>query len=250
MLHSLPDFNFLAFVFFATICSYSFHWYLTPDIITITSSRLKWLEKNRNVHAILFLAGLIGAFIYSLFLIKKWPWLLFSVFVTFLYSAPKIPHPFFRSLRKFALGKTVFLAFSWMYVTTILPIKVSGHEWQNDFYIFAASRFFFIYAICILFDYRDREYDRSIGIRSLITWLNERGIANLFAFSLFLFALSTLLMLRYDYDYLTISILFVPGIIVAILYKIATKNFSDTLYYFVLDGLMALSSLLTLLPGI
>ena len=43
--------------------------------------------------------------------------------------------------------------------------------------------------------------------------------------------------------------LLIPGAITAALYSYARKNFSDLLYYFVLDGLMALSALLTLLFG-
>lgn len=249
LLHEPPDFAIIAFIFFASICSYSFHWYLTPDI-DLPSSRLRWVKRNRWVHLAFFFTGLPGVIYYAIALINHWPWLLLSAFITFLYSAPKIPHPWFRMLRKVALGKTIFLAFVWMYVTTILPLQLDGTPWSPDFYLFAGGRFFLIYAICILFDYRDREYDRSIGIRSLITRLNEKGIARLFVLSLLLFALLTLLLLQYDYSYKITALLLLPGIIVAGMYRYATQNFSDTLYYFVLDGLMALSSVLTLLMGI
>ena len=246
LLHTNPDLNFLAFVFFATICSYSFHWYLTPDL-TLDSSRIKWLNKNRKVHILFFFIGFAGAAIFSFFIINHWPWLLISAFITFLYSAPKIPHPWFRSLRKVAFGKTIFLAFVWMYITTVLPVQIEGHPWQADFLLFAASRFLLIYAICILFDYRDKDYDKSIGIRSLIILLNKKGITILFAVTVVLFIISTSLLLNYEYDYLIIVLLLIPGVIAALAYRYFTKNFSDIAYYFALDGLMALSSLLTLL---
>lgn len=249
LLHSSPGFDFSAFVFFSTICSYSFHWWLTPDIES-DSPRLRWLKKNRTVHLVLFFAGLPGAVVYGLRLAGHWPWLLLAAFITFLYSAPKIPHPFFRVLRKVALGKTIFLAFVWMYVTTLLPLQVSDQPWRRDFWLFAGSRFFLIYAICILFDYRDREYDRSIGIRSLITWLSESGIRALFIVSLLIFALFTLLMLDQGYSYSIVALLLVPGLAAVILYKPATKKFSDMLYYGILDGLMALSPVLTLITGV
>jgi len=170
--------------------------------------------------------------------------------MTFLYSAPKIPNKHFRALGKIALGKTIFLALVWTYVTVVLPIVINGNEWHPDFYLYALSRFFLIYAICILFDYRDREDDKSIGIRSLITWLSESGIRKLFILSILLFFLLTIGMLFYQYDLLTIFILLLPGIITAALYNYARKHLSDLLYYFVLDGLMALSALLMLLPEI
>jgi hypothetical protein len=40
--------------------------------------------------------------------------------------------------------------------------------------------------------------------------------------------------------------LLVPGVIVLLLYNYAKRNFSDYLYYFILDGLMMLSALLML----
>lgn len=249
LLKGSPDLNFIFFTGFSTICSYSFHWYLTFHS-ELPSSRIEWAQRNRNLHLVFFAIGFIGSGIFFLYLIKYWPWLLFGAIITFLYSAPKIPNKHFRALRKIALGKTIFLALVWTYVTTILPVIVSGNTWQADFYLFTASRFFLIYAICILFDYRDRADDKAKGIRSLITYLNETGIRNLFALSLLLFFVSTCCMLFYKYSLLTIFILVLPGIITASLYNYARKKFSDILYYFILDGLMALSALLMLLARI
>lgn len=247
LLHSPVNENFLFFVLFSTICSYSFHWYLTSGSV-LPSSRIIWLKKYRNLHVLLFFAGLTGSAIFFYFLLQYWHWLLASAFITFLYSAPKIPHPFFRALRKIALGKTIFLAMVWMNVTTLLPMLISGQSWRGDFTLFIIGRFFLIYAICILFDYRDRQDDKAAGIRSLITYLNERGISFLFAFSLVLFAVATILLYRYDHSATLIVVLLIPGVITALLYPYARRNFPDMFYYFVMDGLMAFSSLLTLMP--
>jgi len=249
LLHSKPDNYFIGFVFFSTICSYSFHWHLTSHSV-IPSPRIGWLQRNRKFHLIFFFIGLAGSAIFFYRLLPYWPWLLLSAAITFLYSAPKIPHKYFRVLRRFAIGKTIFLAFAWMYVTTILPIIISGQDWNTGFILFTISRFFLIYAICILFDYRDREDDKASGVRSLITYLSERSITVLFVFSIGVFIASTLLLLNYDYKLNSIIALLVPGIITASLYNTARRNFSDMFYYLVLDGLMALSSILTLLPGI
>jgi 4-hydroxybenzoate polyprenyltransferase len=249
LLHTSPDIYFTCFVFFATICSYSFHWYLTPYGPQPASPRMEWLYRNRHIHALLFVIGLAGAAVCYLFLLKYWPWLLLSAFITFLYSAPKIPHPWFRQLRKVALGKTIFLALVWMYVTTILPLLITNQSWVPVFTVFAISRFFLVYAICILFDYRDRDYDRNLGIRSLITSLSQKAITILFIVSILVFAAFTVLMFRFGQSFATIFILLMPGAATIALYNLARKNFSDLLYYFVLDGLMALPSLLTLLFG-
>lgn len=245
-LHGTIPAVFFLFVFFATICSYNFHWWLTTHSAT-GSERLQWAVKNRSLHLLLYIIGLVGSSVCFFVLRQHWFWIGVGGFVTFLYSAPKIPQKIFIGLRRVAVGKTIFLAFVWMYVTSVLPFLISGRPWQANFTWFACSRFFLIYAICILFDYRDREDDKADGIRSMITWFNESGINILFTISLLLFAVFTGLLYTGGLGVFTIAVLLVPGIITAAIYNYAKKNFSDYLYYFVLDGLMMLSALLMLL---
>jgi 4-hydroxybenzoate polyprenyltransferase len=242
------NFELAGFVFFSTLCSYSFHWHLTSHSV-LPSQRIAWLQRNRSVHLTLFVIGLTGAIYFFLQLVPYLYWLLIAAIITFLYSAPKIPNKYFRALRKVAIGKTIFLAFMWMYVTSILPVIVSGQDWSDRCTFFAISRFFLIYAICILFDYRDRQDDKAAGIRSLITWLSEKNISRLFIFSLLVFTIATLFLLSF-YHYTAILLLLAPGIITGLLYNHARHHFSDMLYYFVLDGLMALSAMLMLVAVI
>ena len=236
---------FLCFIFFATLTSYSFHWHL-PSTSVLVSPRHEWIQRHTYHHAFLFFIGLTGAVIFFFFLLPHWPWLLLASVITFFYSAPKIPHRYFRVLRMVAIGKTIFLAGMWMYATTFLPLIISSSAWKNDYTIFTLSRFFIIYSICILFDYRDRADDKAAGIRSMITYLDEKGINILFAISLALFTFFTLLLFKYHYSILEVTLLLIPGLIIAAIYNHAKRNFSDDLYYFVLDGLMALSALLML----
>lgn len=234
------------FIFFSTVCSYNFHWYLTQQSAT-RSERLQWTLQYKPLHLILYFIGLIGSAACFIILRQHWFFIALGAFVTFLYSAPKIPQKIFTGLRRIAIGKTVFLSFVWMYITTLLPLLISGNPWQASFTWLACSRFFLIYAICILFDYRDREDDKTAGIRSMITWLNERGINILFTSSIVLFALFTGALFTSGFTALVIFLLLIPGGIVAALYNYAKRNFSDYLYYFVLDGLMMLSGLLLII---
>ncbi len=240
------SFAFYLFVFFSTICSYNFHWYLTQQSVN-GSERLNWSVRNKSLHLILYFIGLAGAACCFVLLRQHWFWIALGTFVTFLYSAPKIPQKIFIGLRRIAVGKTLFLAFVWMYVTTLLPLLVAGLPWQKGFTWLACSRFFLIYAICILFDYRDRDDDKAAGIRSMITWLNEKNINYLFFFSLLLFVVFSLLLHTSGIGLPAIGLLLIPGLLLGALYNYSKKNFSDYHYYFVLDGLMMLSGLLMII---
>jgi len=239
------SFSLAGFVFSGTVCSYNFHWFLTPPE-QHTSVKLRWHVSKKILHLIFFLAGIIGSAVFSLMLIEHWIWLGVTAFLTFLYSAPKIPHPFFAKLKKVALGKTIFLAFAWAHVTALLPLVINIKELSAIQIAYVINRTFFIYAICIIFDYRDVEEDRRDGIRSLITFLSEKGIDRIFWTSMAVFMV-TLAYMTTSFDLLTIVGLLIPGMIVAFLYVPSKKNFSDYLYYFVLDGLMMLSAPLLLL---
>jgi 4-hydroxybenzoate polyprenyltransferase len=193
----------------------------------------------------LILIGFIGALVFFILLLKYWLWIGVSVILTFLYSAPKLPFRAAYFLRKIAIGKTIFLALVWMYVTSILPILLSGVTWDSSHISFCTGRFFFIYAICVIFDFRDREQDKSDGIRSMITYFNETGINAIFYSSVFVYVVTAIALYSYSFSTALISILVLPALIVAGLYRYSKKNFSDYLYYFILDGMMAFPALLT-----
>jgi 4-hydroxybenzoate polyprenyltransferase len=245
LLHLEYDqFDYLGYVFCSTVCSYNFHWYLTPYAVGETD-RSAWTLQHKKFHIIFFLAGLLGSIWFFIPFLNKWFWMAVPIVLTFLYSAPKLPYKPFLLLKKIAIGKTIFLAFVWMYVTSLLPVLLHQGPVSTAGILFCCSRFFLIYAICILFDYRDRENDRREGIRSMITYLDEKGINFIFYLSLVLFLICTLALYTQHFSPLIIIFLLLPGLIVLALFKKAKRDFSDYLFYFVLDGLMMFSALFT-----
>jgi 4-hydroxybenzoate polyprenyltransferase len=183
-------------------------------------------------------------------LIHHWPLLVPAAFATFLYTAAQLPQPVFKRLRKYAYGKTIFLALIWTYVTSILPLLLAKEPWTLDFTLYICSRYFFIYSICILFDERDREQDRLNGVKSLITYLSRNGIRRLFIFSWLAHIILTLFLLTGAVSIPNILILLTPALLLLLVYPRARRKPSDLLYYVVLDGLLALSALLLLLVRI
>jgi 4-hydroxybenzoate polyprenyltransferase len=239
-----PPLSLYGFVFSGTVCSYNFHWYLSPPADHASSAKLYWSTKNKPIHFFLFIAGGIASFFFLWQLKVYWVWLSVSAFFTFLYSAPKLS--FLGWLKKIAIAKTVYLAFAWMHVTVLLPLLIQYPQLSTGAILFTLNRFFFIYAICILFDYRDREQDSKENIRSMVTQLNEQGIDALFAGSVIVTLLTGLLLLT-AISRIAVLILSIPVILLVLLYPSSKTNFSDYRYYFVLDGLMMASAPLVVL---
>src|SRR5690349_14372291 len=99
LLFSIPfSFDLAGFVFCGSVCSYNFHWYLTPPNQQKASEKLSWNISNKSLHLILFILGILGSAWFSFKLIDHWFWLGVTAFLTFLYSAPKISHSLFASL--------------------------------------------------------------------------------------------------------------------------------------------------------
>lgn len=236
--------NFFAFIFFSTLCSYNFHWYLTPGAIH-QSERISWGLRRRKLQLLGCAIGMVGAVWFFIPLRHHWLPIFGSVFLTFLYSAPKVPHPAFSWLRKIAIGKTIFLAFVWTYVTTLLPALIAGQAADTAVLFLTSYRFFLIYAICILFDYRDRESDRREGIRSLITYFDDTNLSKLYYGSVLLAAVFALLLAPAIPIYVLCSLI-APVAITSMIKRYSQEHTSDYVYYFYLDGLMMLSALLHL----
>jgi 4-hydroxybenzoate polyprenyltransferase len=242
-LTTTPD-DLYAFVFWATMSSYNFHWYLTPGAYS-ASERISWSVRNKNLELGLFLLSGLSAAYFFFFLHAYSGWISIGVFLTFLYTAPKIPFKPFLSLRHIAVGKTLFLTAVWTYITAILPVAVTGAPFSTAALWLTLHRFFLIYSICIIFDYRDREQDKKDGVRSLVTHFDEKDNDRLFYGCIAAALLSTAALFFCHFSLVLILALVLPILITALLYPEGKRSRSDYLFYFVLDGLMAFSACFT-----
>ena len=139
------------------------------------------------------------------------------------------------------MGKTIFLAMAWMHITMLLPLFIAAKPLQAQAIWFAVNRFFFLYAICIVFDRRDVETDRAAGIKSIVTFLSNKGIDGLFWITTSLVLATSCILLQW-FSLVTMAIISLPTAVLAFLYQPSKTNNSDYLYYFILDGLMAVSA--------
>ncbi|MDQ3551593.1 MAG: UbiA family prenyltransferase [Bacteroidota bacterium] len=235
------------FIFTGTLSSYSFHWFFTKTTPKESSDGTRWSHKHKHIHFLfLVLAGTASVFL--LFLLSKhWQWLVITALITFLYSAPKLPVALFQYLKKFALAKTAFLALVWTHVTCILPFILAEANIDTTAIVYVICRFFFIYAICILFDERDAEKDKIEGIKSMVTHFNDKGIKILFSASLLFSFIALIILMMIGFGNIYLILLFIPLPLLILYYKNWFKRDSDYHYYLVLDGFIMIPGILLLM---
>jgi 4-hydroxybenzoate polyprenyltransferase len=240
--------QFYGFVFCGTVCSYNLHWALTPKLSQnlIPASGLDRIPLR--VHIVLIVAAGIGAVVLFVLLRPHWLSLAAAAALSFLYTAPKIPWRIMRFLQKIVYGKTVFLTLAWTYITTLLPMLMNDAALKTPHILFCVNRFYLIYAICILFDLRDRESDRQEGIKSMITQYHLTAVDRIYWGALATFFVTAFALLFY-FSIAVVLALLIPGLFLLFGYGWFKKQRSDFVYNFVLDGLMVFSLPLLLLFG-
>jgi len=236
----------LGFIFFASISSYSFHSYL-PTTEKDYSEKVKWGLNRRKYFLFLLIIGSVGAAVFLFFLKQDLKLILALLLFTVLYSSPKIKFEKFTFFKRFGTAKTIYLAAIWTLVTVSLPLSAMDINTGNAGMLFFANRFFLIYAICILFDLKDKEYDMQRGIKSIITILDEKKIELLFFICLILFFISSLVFYIFRDSGLIVLTLITPGSLLLFLFQRSKETKSDYWFSFVLDGVMMLSPVLYLL---
>ena len=241
-----PDANMLLFVFWSTLCSYNFH-SIINSIYPPATFRHEWNIRYKKVMITLMFIAALGVCAYAWQLRHGLIPIFFAAFATFMYSAPNIPVKPFIWLRKIAIGKTIFLAGVWTYATGLLPMLISGKPLSAQHYYFLGQRMFLVYAICILFDIKDRPEDRQKGIRALPTVMTEHGIRRVYFASLSLSLISLIMLSVSGMTGPGIFFLLIPIMICMLIYKYAITHHSDLLYFFVLDGLMMFSAILLMI---
>lgn len=238
------------FVFCGTVCSYNTHWAFTPKLFENPITSRNGLDEIPVwLHIVLAIGAIIGAFVFFLLLRQHWIWLAGAAVLSGFYTAPKIPLRITRWLQQVAFGKTIFLTLAWTYITAILPLLLADTPLTAPHILFCVNRFYLIYAICIIFDLRDREDDKKEGIKSMITNCSLPAVDRLYWGSLIVYFATALLLLFY-FPVSFVLAFSIPGAILAFGYGWFKRQRSEIVYNFILDGLMIFSLPLLLLFGI
>lgn len=237
------DEYFRPFVYFATLVSYSLHWYLTPDSNT-ASAKPRWSLNHQRFLFIMLVVSAVGMIVSVIPLLGYYKILLPLAAVTFLYSAPKIEAKPFIWLRGKYMAKTISLSVVWLAVTVVLPIAVSGNVWNYERALFTLNRFMLLLPVCILFDHRDRAEDMQQGIRNIVSYLDEKRMDMLFHACTAIAVISAIMLQLKIQSYINTAYILSPSVLLALTYSKSKRSKSDLWYYAYLDGLMALTGFL------
>ena len=233
-----PDRNLLIFIFFATLSSYGFHWWLTPMAEGSNSIRLAWTSRNKiTLLAFTSIGIIVMASTINQLREYSLP-IYFLAGVTFIYSAPKIPLKPFIYLRKLAIGKTLYLSSVWTIATCILPIYNTPFAFSNLHWHFILLRFLQILPICMLFDFRDRREDRKNHILNMVTYMNAKILNTVFYVITCLFFMFWYLFWNASVSSVILCKMLVVQIVIISLFKYSQGKRNDYWFYLVLDCLM------------
>jgi hypothetical protein len=235
---------FLCLIFFSTLSSYSLHWYLTPVVIT-HSDRIIWTLSKKNILWNHFIIGSILTLILLIFHFNLWIYFLPTALLTFIYTAPKLPFRPFTYLRHWAIAKTLYLSILWTFVTAILPLlaDVNVMLFKPNHWIFILNRFLLIHALCILFDFRDRQEDQQSGIKSMITYASTQEVYFLFCCINIGFIITFWLFFQQNQSLPILISMIAPCLVLLLTLRHSIRTQSDYWFYGLLDGLVLLSSM-------
>jgi len=239
-------FSFYAFVFGATIVQYNLH-YIVKEVAAEGSARLSWSQRNKDIHFILLIAGCF-LIIYSLFSFKLQHFFILFILgcISFLYSFPFLPFGKKKRIKDYGFLKIITLSLLWTLVTVWFP--ATGHAYDSGLFAFVfVKRLLFMFILCLLFDMRDIEVDRSENIRTLAIAIGRNKSYILSYILLLVFVLLCFA----QYLYLPQMQFLVPMIISAaatfITIEITKKTSSDFIYLAGIDGMMLLQAILIFL---
>lgn len=167
-----------------------------------------------------------------------------------IYALPLMPFKQPLLLRKAGILKTILLAFSWTIITTLVPQQISILAMGPTASLIFISRWLFMLMLCIIFDKRDAIIDKMRGLQSLATVTRPLVLHYLFGLVFLGYMGVTLAMYACQVTLPQVIALAVAGVVTLFVYISSLQKRGYLFYYFIVDGLMFFSALLTGLAGV
>lgn len=249
LLHIKPSGVFYAFVFFSTLSSYNFYWLLSKYSFGKKLPVKSFLQKN-SIYILLFGAAGLGM-LYCLFFIPNIRLhVATAIALTLAYTLPLWPFAWAKYLRSAGVLKTILLAFTWAYVTVIIPAAPVLATETAAVLSLLVARFFFVGMLCVIFDRRDVKLDEAHAIHSIATDLGKPKLNKLMLLAFIIYMAAGLLVRYLFSDSCQLAAFIVTGFVVGWVYLLSLKPRGYLFYYFVVDGLMIFSAAATFVASL
>lgn len=230
-------------VFFATQFIYTLHRVVSSDkMIGQEEGRYSFTRDRKNyTSSVLILSGIL-ALLFFFFLPTITQYLLLvSGCLSLGYILPIIFH---KRLRDIGVAKILLISLVWG-VVSILSFRFEGN--LLPLFLFFIEHFFFIFALTIPFDVRDRTLDKKAKVSNLVNTIGMKTIKSLMLL-LIVLAMSIAVALFYIKVY---SVFLLIGLILFYSFQFMVtrtldKKRSEFYYLIFLDGLILLKGLIYL----
>jgi len=171
-----------------------------------------------------------------------------SAFCSLIYMMPfKINDRRVKGLRNNLVVKNILLSAIWALATVLFPIIGNSGEINGNEIIFMfLRRFFFIYALTLVFDIRDIEKDRLSGMKTIASRLGVPGTRLVATIALMIFCILVYIdfnLYQPEYQFLA-NALYGSALFAFLTIVMAGPQRNNNYYSFVVDGAMALQFLL------
>jgi hypothetical protein len=239
----------LFFIFFATLYGYNAYWMVSRYNYSRPVSVPVFMQKNKTSFWVMLLA-LVGL----LYCVTKVHLVMYNIFFALfllgLYAIPVMPFRQPLLLKKAGILKTVILAFAWTIVTTLVPLQISFLKMGQPASLVFVNRFLFMLLLCIIFDKRDAAVDKIRGLQSLATVIKPMVLHYLFGLIFIAYIGFTFALGANQVTIQQVIALMLAGIIALPVYILSLQKRGYLFYYFLVDGLMFFSAVLTGIAGI
>ncbi|HVB04586.1 MAG TPA: UbiA family prenyltransferase [Chitinophagaceae bacterium] len=245
-------FNHLTFylvVFSATLGQYNFH-YLIKNNGVADSERFRWSGEHKQLHLLFNLLGAVGLLIGLIHLnIRHIIALGIIAAITVLYSFPVLPFRKKRRLRDFGLLKILVLSLVWTLITVWFPVIREGSI-NFAFLIVFATRFLFIFTLCLAFDIRDARIDAAQGTNTIPVALGERMSYRIILVTLLGFAGLCVWLFKINLQFMQFNAMIISATATYFIIEYSRRNHSDMVYLAGIDGMLFLQAMLVLISGL
>ena len=245
----LNTISFYCFVFGATLAQYNLH-YLVKTTAVKNSQRLAWSLKNKTLHRILLVMGIL-LILFSFFSFHLHHFIILGILgvIAFFYSFPVIPVGRKKRIKDYGFMKIITLSLLWTLVTVWFPVVNLSFE-KNIFALVFLERFVFMFVLCLVFDIRDIDIDGKENINTIAVLLGKKKSYLLAYCSLLVFIILSALQCFYFGDKAILMAMMLSAAITFLAVVYTKISNSDFVYLAGIDGMMLLQGALVYLLGL